>query len=1180
MFIYLSKKIAIPNNTKLKCVGWNKEHGYIACGGDDGLLKVLKLESGKDGKVKGLAAPSNLSMNQTLEGHNGQIQVVCWNEAHQKLTSSDQYGLIIVWMLYKGSWYEEMINNRNKSVVKGMGWNTEGQRICIVYEDGAVIVGSVDGNRIWGKEIKNVTLTGVCWAPDSRLLLFSLSSGEVHVYDNQGGFVSKVSIQCLTNSSAVAKVIGLTWYNGKHGLAEEDQPTLVICYDCGRLQIMRDENDENPALVDTGMTTVACQWNHDGTILAVAGQMFVPGAAEKDSNVVQFYNPHGEHLRTLKVPGKQITSCAWEGGSLRIALAVDSFIYFANIRPDYRWTYFAQTVVYTHNKPDRQDTAVTFWNTKSGEKYVKHVKSLLAVASQGEHCVLATRNEDNINPYGLILCNNLGTPVDSKYINIEPAFVAMTSSHVFAASRESCFVWHFRTAKSWTHLTLDAEKSGRRDRREKLFHIDDNPSGQEAAASAERMVEKTNDPICCITASEKTLLIARESGSLQRYALPSVALVNRYNISSRPHQLALNCNTTMLSVIDVTGLLQFLDLDGSRGGSEGDLLKFERKDVWDMEWAQDNPDLFAMMEKTRMYIFRNMEPEEPILSSGYICSFNDLEIKAVLLDEVLLEPESPSTELLLELEVKSLRDTRDLLDKVGIKDAQAFIEENPHQRLWRLLAEAAVEALDLTTAETAYVRCKDYPGIQFVKRLANVTNANIQRAEVAAWFGQYDEAEKLYLEVDRRDLAIGLRRKLGDWFKVLQLLKGGGGGTDGEVEEAWNYIGDYYAERHKWEEAVAYYEKARNEGKLVKCYYVLEDYDRLEGMVDSLQPGDTLLPKIGSMFSSVGMGQQAVEAYVKSGHITEAIDTCVTLNRWHEAVELAKKHNQPTQISSLLGKYAQHLLDEGKTFQAIELYRKANHFLEGAKLLFNLAKSETEKRGSPLRIKKLYVLGALLVEEHQAAVRQSTVGAAGSRSSALMGLMEMETSGMGDTTSNSSIVDSAWRGAEAFHFLMLCQRQLYEGYVDAAMKTALHLREYEELLNQEDIYCLLALSSCANRAFGTCAKAFIKLDAIEQLSAEEREEYQELGMDIFVKYSPKDSRFNRAECTNCETMIPDWCGTCPSCSTKFPTCIVTGRPLMDLTSSWACSTCHHRAAEQDVAMRRTCPFCHTAINLN
>jgi WD repeat-containing protein 35 len=82
-----------------------------------------------------------------------------------------------------------MINNRNKSVVKGMAWNTDGQKICIVYEDGAVIVGSVDGNRIWGKELKNLTLQGVCWSPDSRLLLFSMASGEVHVFDSMGGFV-------------------------------------------------------------------------------------------------------------------------------------------------------------------------------------------------------------------------------------------------------------------------------------------------------------------------------------------------------------------------------------------------------------------------------------------------------------------------------------------------------------------------------------------------------------------------------------------------------------------------------------------------------------------------------------------------------------------------------------------------------------------------------------------------------------------------------------------------------------------------------------------------------------------------------------------------------------------------------------------------------------------------------
>jgi len=40
MFIYLSKKIAIPNGVKLKSLSWNAVNGWIVCGGDSGLLKV------------------------------------------------------------------------------------------------------------------------------------------------------------------------------------------------------------------------------------------------------------------------------------------------------------------------------------------------------------------------------------------------------------------------------------------------------------------------------------------------------------------------------------------------------------------------------------------------------------------------------------------------------------------------------------------------------------------------------------------------------------------------------------------------------------------------------------------------------------------------------------------------------------------------------------------------------------------------------------------------------------------------------------------------------------------------------------------------------------------------------------------------------------------------------------
>ena len=50
-----------------------------------------------------------------------------------------------------------------------------------------------------------------------------------------------------------------------------------------------------------------------------------------------------------------------------------------------------------------------------------------------------------------------------------------------------------------------------------------------------------------------------------------------------------------------------------------------------------------------------------------------------------------------------------------------------------------------------------------------------------------------------RDLAIGLRLKLGDWFRVLQLLKTGSGDADDSLlEQAHSAIGDYFADRQKW----------------------------------------------------------------------------------------------------------------------------------------------------------------------------------------------------------------------------------------------------------------------------------------------------------------------------------------------------------------------------------------------
>lgn len=68
----------------------------------------------------------------------------------------------------------------------------------------------------------------------------------------------------------------------------------------------------------------------------------------------------------------------------------------------------------------------------------------------------------------------------------------------------------------------------------------------------------------------------------------------------------------------------------------------------------------------------------------------------------------------------------------------------------RLLAEAALQKLDLKMAEQAFVRCNDYQGIEFVKRLGNLQSEAMKQAEVAAYFSRFEEAERMYLDMGRR----------------------------------------------------------------------------------------------------------------------------------------------------------------------------------------------------------------------------------------------------------------------------------------------------------------------------------------------------------------------------------------------------------------------------------------------
>jgi hypothetical protein len=111
-----------------------------------------------------------------------------------------------------------------------------------------------------------------------------------------------------------------------------------------------------------------------------------------------------------------------------------------------------------------------------------------------------------------------------------------------------------------TSAGLKAAKAGR----ERVFHIDSDPARvcvtglallepAEAVAAAggggkrsadtrallqEILTKETGDAIACIAASDKCLIVARESGTIMRYSLPHVAYESKFIVRCRPQQIA------------------------------------------------------------------------------------------------------------------------------------------------------------------------------------------------------------------------------------------------------------------------------------------------------------------------------------------------------------------------------------------------------------------------------------------------------------------------------------------------------------------------------------------------------------------------------------------------------------------------------------------------------------------
>lgn len=74
------------------------------------------------------------------------------------------------------------------------------------------------------------------------------------------------------------------------------------------------------------------------------------------------------------------------------------------------------------------------------------------------------------------------------------------------------------------------------------------------------------------------------------------------------------------------------------------------QDVWDLNWADDDPSGLAVMSKAKLIIMQGLEPEPPTMTQQYLVSFDKLEATLADMDAVMKVPEVRDAFVLFGLE--------------------------------------------------------------------------------------------------------------------------------------------------------------------------------------------------------------------------------------------------------------------------------------------------------------------------------------------------------------------------------------------------------------------------------------------------------------------------------------------------------------------------------------------------
>ena len=1001
---------------------------------------------------------------------------------------------------------------------------------------------------------------------------------------------------------------------------------LMIAFGNGVILFFDDENDKEPKMVKTELTKIlGAQWEPKGTFFIVAGNFNESKEDNKSVNntkaIVLFYNLVGEMIKILVCPNKIFSFSL--GNSTTIALEAQNFIYTGFIKYNYKWTFFSGTIVVGYLIGDDKYNVI-YLDIDNKAILSKNIFNLIGIISNDSFCILFTENKEQ--NYNILFTNNFGNVIENKKCPIKPVIYAINNDYLIISDGSYIYILLFNqniitkknkkkennkskneNNKSEKSLNFISKNLDNKLMKEIIFFIDDeNIDIKNMNYDYKTFIEggnnlKSTDKIKSIEISYNYFYISRSLWKVYQYDITTLKMVNQFGFKEQIEKFGISPFETYLWTIDKDDILRIHNIKNKNNEEENkEINEFEQKEVWELEWINKSEDFkdnfedslsFVTVERNKLYFYSNLKPEsDAYMCTDYLAKYLDNEAIAVKLEDLINNKNNSNINpinFIKKYQNQILTQFNNMLDTgKNFEEIYDFVKKNPNEKLWKRLSMKAMENLDFDTAQKSMLQNNDFNGLEFLNKMKKMKDSELQKAEIAQYNSNYEEASKLFSKNNRNDLNLAMLMKLGKWEQVSEIMTDDKDEINKNTKEehikmAYNNYADELFEKKEYDKAEEFYNKAGNIKGITNCYFAKEEYDKAAKMIEVIPEEDEYLEEMGDKFLGVGMCPEAVQAFIKHGNIKKAIESYINYNMWEEAIDLSSK-NGFIYMQELVDKFSDQFRLSGKKLDLVNLYRKANMYNEVYKYLCEIAQDMKGIGISLIIIKKIYVLAGLELEKYKAQINQHIEEEGLINNKNYKDMQKNKINYIDEALKREidKIKNNHWRGAEAYHYYLLCQSQLHKKQYKSSCKTVMRLRFYEDILGTETVYRLIAICSYMNKCYKFFEYALGILSNDSKINKNVRLKYKQMAKDFFLKNKPenKDEKFYKCPNEDCQEPISEYDTYCNSCGFVMYGCVLTGRSILD-NKYFKCRQCRNKTIKIEVKKQpfKHCPLCHVTL---